>query len=409
MHALPLAHGLLDDLRAQRSQGRRLILATGADEKVARAIADELGLFDAVFASDGSVNLTGERKRDRLVAEFGAHGFDYVGGSLRDVPVWAAARRAIVVSPSSRVAAAARRVAVVERVVRAPRPPSPTWLSAMRIHHWLKNLLLLVPLLAAHRLYESTALFDVGIGTLAFCLAASGVYLLNDLLDLPSDRRHPHKRKRALASGELRVLHALLLWPALWVAAGVLAAFLGGLFLATVGTYVGLMLAYSIRLKDIAIVDAFVLAVGYTLRVLAGALAVQMDVSPWLLISIAALFFGLALLKRYAELITLRDGLGADARVRAYRVADAALLAALGVAAGCVAVAVLALYPVAEPWSHARWPVWAVCGLLLYWIGHMWLMAHRGRIREDPVTYALHDPVSRAFGVLTAAILLLPT
>jgi 4-hydroxybenzoate polyprenyltransferase len=169
------------------------------------------------------------------------------------------------------------------------------------------------------------------------------------------------------------------------------------------------MLAYSIRLKDIAIVDAFVLAIGYTLRVLAGALAVPMDVSPWLLIAVAALFFGLALLKRYAELITLRDSFGSSVRVRAYRVADAGLLAGLGLAATCVAVAVLALYPVAESSSHARWPVWAVCGLLLYWTGHMWLMAHRGRIRDDPVAYAMRDPVSRVFGALTAAILLLPT
>jgi 4-hydroxybenzoate polyprenyltransferase len=409
VQTLPLARELLDDLRAQKRQGRRLILATGANEKVAHAIASELGLFDAVFASDGMVNLTGARKRDRLVAEFGEHGFDYVGGSVRDVPVWAAARRAIVASPSSHVVAAARRVAVVERVFDAARAHGPAWLAAIRMHHWLKNLLLLVPLLAAHRLYESAALLDVAVGGLAFCLAASGVYLLNDLLDLPSDRRHMHKKKRALASGELPVLQALILWPVLWLAAGVLAACLGRLFLAAVGTYVGLMLAYSMRLKDIAIIDAFVLAIGYTLRVLAGGLAVQMDVSPWLLIAVVALFFGLALLKRYAELVTLRGGLGADARVRAYRVADAGLLAGLGLAAGCVAVAVLALYPVAQPWGHARWPVWSICGLLLYWIGHMWLMAHRGHIRDDPVSFALHDPVSRAFGVLTAAILLLPT
>lgn len=407
VRTLPLARDLLDALRVQKRLGRRLILATGADMRIAQAIAHEIGIFDAVFASDGDVNLSGERKRERLVAEFGERGFDYVGGSLKDVPVWAASRRAIVVSPSPHVAAAARRVAPVEQVFGVPAAPRMAWLGAMRVHHWVKNLLLLVPLLAAHRVYEWRPLLDVAVAALAFSLAASGAYLLNDLLDLPSDRQHPHKRRRPLASGVLPVRHALILWPMLWSAAIALGAISGGKFLFALVFYVGLMLAYSLRLKDIAIIDAFVLAIGYTLRVLAGALAVEMDVSPWLLIASASLFFGLALLKRYAELVTLRDPVGADVRVRAYRQADAGLIATLGLTTGCIAVAVLALYPVAEPWDHARWPVWAVCGLLLYWIGHIWLMAHHGRIRDDPVTYALHDPISRAFGLLTAAILLL--
>ncbi|HJV72324.1 UbiA family prenyltransferase [Ideonella sp.] len=404
---LPLAHDLLEHLRAQKRQGRRLILATGADAAVAHAMADELGLFDAVIASDGTTNLTATHKRDRLVAEFGERGFDYVGNSARDLPVWAAARRAVLVAPAPRVAAAARRVTEVERTFDAAPARAGTWLAAMRVHHWLKNLLLLVPLLAAHRLYEPAMLANAAIGGFAFCLAASGVYLLNDLLDLRADRRHPHKRERVLASGRMPIEHALALLPLLWLAAALLGAALPRPFLAALGTYVGLMLVYSVRLKDIAIVDAFALAAGYTLRILAGAIAVGMDVSPWLLVSSVALFFGLALLKRYAELVTLRGSLGPGARVRAYRVTDAALIAALGLAAGCVAVALLALYPVAVPSLHAGWPVWLVGGLLLFWTGHMWLMAHRGRIRDDPVVFALRDPLSRVFGLLTAAVLVL--
>lgn len=406
---LPLDQGLLDHLRVQKRQGRRLILASGADEKIACAVAEEAGLFDAVMASDGAVNLTARRKRERLVAEFGERGFDYVGNSARDLPIWAAARHGLLMAPSPWLMATAQRVTEVERVFAGRRPSVATYFGAMRLQHWLKNVLLLVPLLAAHRLYDPVMLTNALIGALCFSLTASGVYLLNDLLDLSADRRHPYKKKRALASGQMPIVHALVLWPCLWLAAAAVAMWLPRPFLAALGFYVALMLAYSMRLKDIAIVDALALGTGYSLRILAGALAVGIGVSPWLLVCSTAMFFGLALLKRYAELVILRSGMGEEAQVRAYRVADAALVAGLGVAAGCIAVALLALYPLVEPSNHARWPVWLVCGFLLLWTGHMWLMAHRGMIRGDPVAFALRDRISRILGLLTVAIVLLTT
>ncbi len=407
VHTLPVTQELLDDLRRQRRRGRRLVLATGADVAVARAVADGLGCFDAVLASDGVTNLSGERKRDRLVAEFGERGFDYAGNSARDLPVWAAARRGLLVAASPRVATQAARLTTIDRRFDPERSGWAVTLGAMRIQHWLKNLLLLVPLLAAHRLHEPMTLARALLGLACFCLAASGVYLLNDLFDLPADRRHPHKRSRALAAGRMPVLHALLLVPALWTFAALLALPLGAPFLDTLGVYIALMLAYSTWLKDIAIVDALTLAAGYTLRIFAGSLAAAVAVSPWLLVCSTALFFGLALLKRYAELVSLRPGQGASTRVRGYGAGDAALIAGLGTAACCVAVAVLALYPAVELRSPARWPVWLLCALVLFWTGHMWLMAHRGRIHDDPVAFALRDPLSRAIGVVTLALLVL--
>lgn len=404
VHTLPWSGELLEYLRDQKRLGRRLILATGADEKVARAAANEVGLFDVVLASGSGVNLTAHAKRDRLVAEFGEGGFDYVGNSARDLPVWAAARQGLLVTPSARLLAEARRVTQVGREFSDGRASLSTYLGAMRAKHWLKNLLLLVPLLATHQLYDPVMLGHALLGLVCFCLAASGVYLLNDLLDLPADRRHPRKKERALASGQLSVVHALVLLPLLWLSAAVLSLLLQPSFGLVLGVYAVMMAAYSLRLKDIAIVDAFVLGMGYTLRILAGGLAVGIDVSPWLLVSSVALFFGLALQKRYAELIAHRAG-----RVRAYRSSDAALIAGLGAAAACVAVVVLALFPIVEPSGHARWPVWLVCALLLFWTGHMWLMAHRGNIHDDPVSYALRDKVSRGFGVAIAAVLVLAT
>jgi 4-hydroxybenzoate polyprenyltransferase/phosphoglycolate phosphatase-like HAD superfamily hydrolase len=404
--SLPLADDLLAHLRALQRAGRPLVLATGADAQIAQAVAKSLGLFDQVLASDGRLNLSGTAKRDRLVAEFGERGFDYVGNSTRDLPVWAAARRALLVRPSPRLAAAAARVAEVERQFGDGRPGWRDYLSAMRPQHWLKNLLLLVPLLAVHQLYDLPKLLAALLGFACFSLAASGVYLLNDLFDLSADRHHPHKKSRALASGRIPLLHGLLLVPALWLAGALLALTLTLPFLGALAAYVVLMLAYSMRLKHYPIVDTLVLAVGYSLRIYAGSLAVAVAVSPWLLVCSTALFFGLALLKRYAELVTLRPGLGPRGRVRGYGVGDAALIAGLGTAADCIAVVLLALYPVVAAPEAPHRVVWLLSALLLFWTGHMWLMAHRGRIHDDPVAFALRDPLSRVFGIAVAAMLL---
>jgi 4-hydroxybenzoate polyprenyltransferase len=404
---LPVDGDLLHHLRAEKSRSRRLVLATGADEQIAHAVVDPLRLFDEVLASDGHVNLAGARKRERLVAEFGDRGYDYVGNSTRDLPVWSAARRALLVAPTAALTAAASHVTEIERVFPGTGRRLTGYLDAMRMRHWVKNVLVLVPLVAAHSLYRPAMLADALLAALCFSLAAAGVYLLNDLLDLRADRGHPHKRHRALASGRVPLTHALLLFPGLWLAAALLGLRLPLPFLAVLGTYVVLMIAYSMRLKDIAMVDAFVLACGYTLRIQAGALALQLAVSPWLLSSSMALFFGLALLKRYAELVMLGINAGRAIPARAYQPGDARRIAALGIASGCIAVALLALYPVSGvPDEHARWPVWTVCALLLFWTGHMWRMAQLGRIHDEPVSFALRDTFSRACGVATLAVLL---
>lgn len=403
---LPRSEDLLAHLCALRREGRRLVLATGADANVARAVASELGLFDAVLASDGQHNLSGAAKRDRLVAEFGARGFDYVGNSRRDLPVWAAARRGLLVSSSRRLAAAAAGVTQVERVFAGGPAGWRTWLGAVRAQHWLKNLLLLVPLLAAPQLHDPARWMAALLGLVCFSLVASGVYLLNDLLDLPADRRHPHKRARALASGRLPLLHALLMVPLLWGVAALLALPLALPFLGALATYAALMVAYSVRLKDFAFTDALVLAVGYSLRIWAGALAADVSVSPWLMACSISLFFGLALLKRYAELVSLRPGLGPQGRLRGYGVADAALVAGVGTAADGIAVVLLALYPVVDAPGAPRLAAWLLSALMLLWTGHMWLMAHRGRIHDDPLAFTLRDPLCRVMGIAAAAVLL---
>jgi 4-hydroxybenzoate polyprenyltransferase len=397
-HWLPYRSDLLAFLREQKRLGRALILATAADDKVAREINAELCLFDQIFASDGAVNLSGERKRDRLVAALGLKGFDYIGNDTRDESVWRAARRVLLTSSSPRLARRVAKTTPIEKIFGDQGPRWQDYLNALRPPHWIKNVLVFVPLAAVHRVFEAPLLGRALLAFVAFNLCASGLYLLNDLLDLPADRRHPHKQERMLASGRIRLVHALAMMPILLVGAFVIAWHLSMGFAGVLALYAALMIAYSLRLKDLPLVDVLVLAGGYALRVAAGAVAVEIRISAWLLTLCMFLFFSLALIKRYAELVVLESAASA-ARVhaRGYVSQDKVLLLAQGIVSGYLAVMVLALYTNTEISQrlYARHDYfWGICLLLLYWISYLWMMATRARIVGDPVMFALSDRVS---------------
>jgi 4-hydroxybenzoate polyprenyltransferase len=406
---LPYRRSLLEYLQAQRAGGRRLVLATAADEKLALQVADRLGLFDRVLASDGCTNLSGERKRERLVAELGEKGFDYAGSSRDDLPVWRSARRALLVGASDALRARAAAVVEVERVGDDRRPGPLPYLRALRLHHWLKNLLVFAPLVAAHRVADAALLGQAAIGFVAFSLCASSVYLLNDLMDLDADRHHPRKRERPLAAGGVSLTLVVGLGLGLLVAALAVSLTLPGPFLAVLATYLLLNVGYSLGLKSVAVLDVLVLAGLYTLRIIAGSAAVGIEPSTWLLAFSMFLFLSLALVKRYAELMAMRALQGTRARARGYQLDDAELLASLGGGAGYLAVLVLALYiDGGRGQGLYRHPqlLWALCILLLYWVSHLWLMAHRKRMHDDPLVFAVRDPVSRVLLAAVAAVLI---
>lgn len=283
-------------------------------------------------------------------------------------------------------------------------------LCALRVQHWLKNLLVFVPLLATHRLGESAQVAKVFLGFLAFgCITSSG-YLINDLLDLTADRQHPHKRYRPFASGDLPLSYAFGMIPVLTVAACTIASQVSGLFLLAILTYFVLTVSYSLYLKQMALLDVIVLAGLYTLRILAGSAAAEVWPSHWLLAFSAFLFLSLALVKRYGELAAMERIYGDGARARAYQRSDGELLAAMGVASGYLAVLVLAIYinrDAAQALYRRYELMWALCPLLLYWISHVWLIAHRGRMPDDPLLFAVRDGTSRIVGVLMLAICVL--
>jgi 4-hydroxybenzoate polyprenyltransferase len=386
---LPYDAALLERLRAERSRGRKVFLATASDARVAEGISSHLHCFDGVFASDGVRNLKGEAKARALVAAFGERGFDYAGAGRDDRPVWRHAREAIVVRRT------AGRAAI--------------WLRALRVHQWAKNILVLVPIVTAHQL-DPAAFSAGGIAFIAFSLAASGVYLLNDLMDLGSDRQHPVKRQRPLASGQVSIAAAALLAPVLLASAVLVASSLPRPVVGLLAAYIGINLFYSLGLKRLALVDVVILGGLYTLRIVAGAAAIRVPLSQWLLGFSLFAFLSLALAKRYVEVAHVQPP-GSASR-RAYRAGDAPVLSSLGIGAACVAVLVLALYVTSPQVTMLyRNPalLWFMVPLMLYWLARMWLLAHRGELHEDPVLFALQDKASYAVGALVAMVMFAAT
>jgi 4-hydroxybenzoate polyprenyltransferase/phosphoserine phosphatase len=395
---LPYDPKVIEWLKHERAAGRPMVLATASDARYAEAISGHLGLFDRTLATDGKINLSAGRKRDALVREFGSKGFDYAGNSHDDVAVWEAAERAYVVNPSPGVERRAQRLGNVESVLETRRNPLRVWAKAMRLHQWLKNLLIFIPLLAAH---QAASLRLDALGLLAFVLfglCASSVYLLNDLLDLDDDRHHPTKRRRPFASGALSIVWGLAAFPTLAI-----AAFAGALiwlpwrFAAVLAGYYVLTMAYSFLLKRRVVLDVVVLAMLYTARIIAGTAAFHMTLTFWLLAFSMFLFLSLALIKRYAELHATRAAGKAKARGRGYVADDLPMLSALGAASGYLSVLVLALYIQDGRTIHLyRHPqmIWLACPLLLYWISRAWLITHRGLMHDDPVVFAAKDRTS---------------
>lgn len=407
---LPYDANVLKELGHQRSEGRRLVLATAADSRLAQRVADHLGIFDDVMASDGVRNLRGETKAQALVERFGEGRFDYMGEDRHDVPVWKRSAAAHVVGNASLAAQMARPGRKVHFIERERRGASAI-VKELRAYQWAKNLLVFVPLITAHAIASGTLLTEL-LAFVAFSLTASTVYLLNDLADLEDDRRHPFKRSRPLASGDLHIGTALALLPLLLFGAGAIAMRLPWSFGALLSLYLVTNLAYSLGLKRVALLDVFVLAALYTMRILAGAAAIDVPVSHWLLAFSLFAFLSLALVKRFVEVSNVASREEARVGGRGYLAGDGQLLAMLGTACGCLAVLVFALYitsPQVVVLYRAPAMLWFAVPLLLYWMSRIWFLAHRGVLHEDPLLFALHDPPSYATGLLILAAMLAAT
>ncbi|OGQ10217.1 MAG: hypothetical protein A2138_08640 [Deltaproteobacteria bacterium RBG_16_71_12] len=407
--SLPYDDEVLALIEEHRAAGTRIVLATATDERLADAVASHLGVFDDVWASNGTDNLKGDKKRAVIEERAAGKPWAYVGDADADVDIFRAAPAAIAVAPASRIARwKTKGLSFTRELVREGASPG-ALVGAMRPHQWAKNLLLFVPLFLAHR-PDAAEWLRALLAFVSFCLVASAAYIGNDLMDLTADRRHPKKRRRAFAAGRLPLFAGLVMVPALLGAGAAVALLLPLPFLAALAVYAVSTVAYSWRLKQLLVVDVVVLAGLYTLRLVAGALAAEVEMSFWLSAFSLFIFTSLALAKRHTELGMWAAEKQEKVAGRGYLVDDRVQVGSLGAAAGFVAVLVLALYIHSDDVRrlYARPTVlWGVLPLLLYWINRVWVLAARGVLHDDPIVFALRDRASWIVALLAGALVLL--
>jgi 4-hydroxybenzoate polyprenyltransferase/phosphoserine phosphatase len=390
---LPYDEDVVSLIREARAAGSKVYLASASNQRYVEAVAHHLGLFDGWFASNDSENLSAGLKARRLVEAFGEGGFDYVGNDGADLAVWSAANRRIAVHVSARVRSKLLQMDPGATVFENAASQTRAWIKLLRIHQWAKNTLVFVPLVTAQR-FDLLALGQALGAFFAFSFVASAIYILNDLVDLDADRKHPTKKHRPLAAGTVPITTAMLLIPALLVIGFGGALVIAPTVAAVLLAYLLLTTAYTFVLKRKMLVDVLALASLYTIRVVGGALAISVPMSEWLLGFSLFIFTALALIKRYVELTTRIDEHLSDPTNRNYRKSDLSIVAALAAAAGFNAVTVFALYissDAVRPLYRYPQALWLICPILMYWLGRALLMAHRRLMYDDPIAFALRD------------------
>jgi len=408
--ALPYRDEVLDEISEARAAGRRVLLVTASDQATADVVSEHLGLFDEAIGSDGHSNLKAHRKAEYLTGRFGAGGFQYLGDSSADLPVWKAANEASMVCPSPRTRRAAEQM-VQSATVLVQRPAKlRAAVKELRPHQWAKNILLFVPLYFSHQYNNLNLVLTAVMAFISFSFCASSIYVLNDLVDLPADRQHRSKRNRPLAAGTLSIPEGVALsLGALALSIALAAVFVNPKFVLVLLGYVALTTAYSFVLKQQMIIDVLALASLFTYRVFAGGAAVDVKLSPWLLAFSIFFFTSLAFVKRYSELIQVQDEVDASLKGRNYVQADIPIITSAGPSAGLLAVLVFALY-INSPAMFVYYSVpeilWGICLILVYWIMRIWFLAGRNQMHDDPVLFALKDKISLAAGALVIACLL---
>lgn len=394
---LPYDPEVIAYVAAWRKKGGRTALVTATDGDLASAVAAHLQIFDEVHGSDGKLNLKGDSKARFLEERYGPGRFAYMGDHRADVAVWKRAAKAITVNAPASLQREAERACGSAEHLLTGRSSALLYLKALRPHQWLKNILVFLPMMAAHQIDAPTLLQSV-LAFICFGMVASSVYVLNDLLDLAADRAHPRKRLRPFASGSIPIAHGTWMASGLLLVGVLLALSIGVEFFVVMGAYYLLTMAYSLNLKRRIVIDICVLAGLYTMRIIAGAAATGIPLSVWLLAFSTFFFLSLAAVKRQGELIDNVARGNLKATGRGYHVDDLPIISMIAIGAGYVAVLVMALYvnsPNVVLLYRNPEALWAVCAILLYWITRTVMITHRGKMHDDPVVFAVKDRVSQ--------------
>ena len=396
--ALPYDERVVAWLREEKAQGRTIALATASDRRAATAVAEHLGCFDAVFASDGQTNLKSRRKAEALTSAY-PQGYAYAGNERADLKVWRAASQAVVVNARDGLAREAASRFTVERTFEPTHGVLRGLLKAMRPQQWAKNLLVFLPMLVGQGWFDANAWRHALLAFVGLSFVASGLYLVNDLADISADRQHPRKRLRPFASGAASPVLGIFVSIALLVGGFALGAAGGALLPLSI--YAAAAALYTFVVKRITLVDVFTLAGLYTLRIVLGGVATGFPASDWLLAFSGFFFLSLALVKRAAEVDVMRT----DLIGRGYRAGDGAMLKRIGVGAGMISALVLALY-LRDPAKAVHYAapafLWALPASVVFWLSRVWIKLERGEMHDDPLAFALKDPMSWAVGAFAA-------
>ena len=396
--SLPYRHDFIEWLKIQKSTGRRLILATGADLEIATRIAAHLNLFDDILASDGKTNITGKNKLDVIRVHAGNQPFAYAGNASVDLVIWNECASAILVGEGTKYEKKIISSVLIEKQFPDEVNSPVKVLKLMRPHQWVKNILIFLPAAAAHQLTSMPVIkADLALFA-AFSLCASGVYAANDLLDLSSDRQHSHKHNRPLASGAVTIPLGLLLAIVLPIAGLIIATLtVGWSATAMVGSYWLITTYYSLSGKRVPLLDVFLLAGLYTFRAVAGSLPITSGMSEWMAAFLLFLFFSLACLKRFSELLNLPANQNQKIAGRGYIREDYLLMALLGIGSAFATTLVVCLYaasPVVTGLYAKPFYLMSIAPLVLFGLARFWLQAWRGELHNDPVVHALKDRIS---------------
>lgn len=405
---LPYNELVLKYIKAYRAKGGRVALVTATHQLLANQIAEYLKVFDEVHGSEGGRNLKGPMKAQYLTELYGEENFCYMGDSISDLDVWKVSGKIVTVNATKYVREQAQNLGKPIEHMRTHIQSLYSYVSALRPHQWLKNILIFLPMLAAHEI-DSNSFISSLLALITFCLIASNVYILNDLLDLCSDRAHPRKLLRPFASGALPISHGTFVAFLLLLVGFTIAVFVGWYFFIAISTYYIITLLYSLGLKRKIAIDICILAGLYTMRIIAGSVATGIELSVWLLAFSIFFFLSLASIKRQAELVDLVRRNEERTFGRGYNADDLPIVNMISITAGYISILVLALYinsPNTLLLYSAPQILWGICCVLIYWITRIVFITHRGSMQDDPVLFAIKDTISQICLVIIVGLVI---
>ncbi|RTL61501.1 MAG: UbiA family prenyltransferase [Pseudonocardiaceae bacterium] len=410
--SLPVHRELISYLEEQSARGRDIHLATAAHISIASNIASEQKLFKSIYGTNPDVNLKGAAKARQLLEAF-PDGFVYAGDSTADIPVWQAARAAIVVSPNRKLANHLQASGIhIEQAFIETSPSLSSWWRAFRPHQWTKNLLIFVPLILGAPDVTLTGLITTFIFMLLLCGVASLTYVVNDIADVAADRKHWSKRRRPFASGSIPIRDGLIA-----ASFGLPILLLIGLLISPLAaacliSYTVITLGYSFGWKRIPLFDTFLIALLFTIRVLMGTITASLITSVWLMVFSMFFFFSMALAKRHTEILRAAEHGLDHIDGRGYRADDAVLTLVMGLSSSMAAIVLVVFYMVEEVFTRRMiyaeplW-LWVTPMAIFLFVCRIWILSHRGRMTDDPVAFALRDRVCLALGACVVAAIAL--